>query len=65
LDIYILLAAAVLFTIIGAFSILNFGGEPNKVIAGINYILYAVIGSIVAFLTKTIPSIAKAIIGAS
>jgi len=49
--------------IMGAIMIVTAGGAPEKVTAGRNYILYAVIGMVVALFAKAIPSIAKAILG--
>lgn len=52
-----------LLIIYGAILIITAGGTPEKVTAGRNYILYAVIGFIVFLFAKAIPSIAKAILG--
>ena len=52
-----------IFIIIGAVMIITAGGVPEKVTAGRNYILYAVIGMVVFLFAKAIPSIAKAIMG--
>jgi hypothetical protein len=60
---YIVIAVALIFIILGAMSIITAGGSPEKVQTGRNYILYAVIGLIVALAAKAIPSLARAIIG--
>jgi len=52
-----------LLIIYGAILIITAGGTPEKVTAGRNYILYAVIGFVVFLFAKAIPSIAKAILG--
>jgi hypothetical protein len=61
---YIVLAFAIIFISLGAFFIMTAGGEPDKVRKGRDYILYAVIGLIIGLMAKTVPYIAKAIIGA-
>jgi hypothetical protein len=48
--------------VIGAFNIITAGGSPEKVTAGRNYILYALIGMVVAFFAKAIPAIVSALI---
>jgi len=60
---YIVFAVAIIFIIMGAFTIVTAGGSPEKVTAGRNYILYAVIGVIIALAAKGIPAIARAILG--
>lgn len=59
----IIFALVGLFIIIGAFTIVTAGGVPEKVTAGRNYILYAVIGMVIFFFARAIPSIARAILG--
>ena len=60
---FIIAAIVGLMIIIGAIMIVTAGGTPEKVTAGRNYILYAVIGMVVALFAKAIPSIAKAVLG--
>lgn len=60
---YLLFAFVGVMIIIGAFTIVTAGGAPDKVASGRNYILYAVIGLIVALFARAIPAMAKAIIG--
>jgi len=59
----IIAALVGIFIIIGAIMIITAGGVPEKVTAGRNYILYAVIGMVVFLFAKAIPSIARAILG--
>jgi len=59
----ILVALVAIFVIMGAFTILTGAGAPEKVTTGRNYILYAAIGLLVAFLAKAIPGIVKIISG--
>jgi hypothetical protein len=48
--------------VVGAFNIITAGGEPGKVTTGRNFILYALIGMVVAFFARAIPSIVAALI---
>jgi len=48
-----------LMVILGAFTITTAGGDPNKVNSGRNYILYAIVGYIVALLSTALPALAK------
>jgi len=59
----IIAALVGLFIIVGAFTIVTAGGVPEKVTAGRNYILYAVIGMVVFLFARAIPSIARAVLG--
>jgi len=61
---YIVLAFAIIFVSLGAYYIMSAGGDPGKVNTGRNYILYAIIGLIVGLIAKSMPYIAKSIIGA-
>jgi uncharacterized membrane protein len=58
----ILIAIVGIMIVIGAFNIITAGGSPEKVTAGRNYILYALIGMVVAFFAKAIPAIVSALI---
>jgi len=60
---YIVLAFAIIFVVFGAFSIMTAGGAPEKVKVGRDFILYAIIGLLVGLIAKSIPYIARAIIG--
>ena len=60
---YILLAFVGIMIVLGAFTIITAGGDPEKVSAGRNYILYAVIGMVVAFFARAIPAIVQQVIG--
>jgi len=61
---YSLLALVTVFTIWGGFLIVTAGGEAEKVSKGRDFVIYATVGLIVAFLSKVIPSIAEGIVGA-
>lgn len=62
--IFIILVGLVgIFVIMGAFNLVTAAGSPEKVSSGRNYILYAAIGLIVAFLAKAIPNMIKMIAG--
>ena len=60
---YGLLSLVSVFTVYGGFMIVMAGGDSEKVTAGRNYIIYATVGLVVAFLSKVIPSIAEGIVG--
>lgn len=59
----ILIIIAVVMVILGAISYLTSAGNPEKLQAGRNYIMYALIGVAIAFLARAIPAIFKAITG--
>ena len=59
----VLAAVAALFVILGGLNIVTAGGSPEKVASGRNYIMYAVIGLVVAILAKAVPSIVKMVVG--
>jgi hypothetical protein len=52
-----------LFIIWGAIQIVTAGGNPEKVKAGRNFILYAAIGMLVALFARAIPAIARSVLG--
>jgi len=58
----ILMALVGIMVIIGAFNIVTAGGSPDKVTAGRNYIMYAVIGLVVALFARAIPAIVMMIV---
>lgn len=60
---YILMTFVGVMVVLGAFYIVTAGGAPDRVGQGKNYILYAVIGMIVAFFAKAIPSIVETVVG--
>lgn len=60
---YIAFAIAIIFIIMGAFTIITAGGSPEKVQTGRNYIVYAVIGLLIGLAAKAIPGISRAILG--
>jgi len=61
---YSLLALVSVFTIYGGFLIVTAGGDSEKVNKGRDFVIYATVGLIVAFLSKVIPSVAEGIVGA-
>ena len=60
----ILLIVAVLLFLFGAFTLITAGGSPEKVGQGRNYILFAIIGLAVAFLSRAVIPIAQTLLGA-
>jgi len=59
----ILIALTVVFVIMGAMNIMLAGGDPEKVGKGRDYIMYAAIGLVVAFIARAVPAIVKAVMG--
>lgn len=59
----IIVILVVIFILFGAFNILTAGGSPEKVNSGRSYIIYAVVGMIIALIAKLIPMIARSIVG--
>ena len=47
----------------GAFQIVTAAGAPEKVTTGRNFILYALIGLVVAFFSKALPALVKGLMG--
>ena len=47
----------------GGFTIATAGGAPDKVAAGRNFILYALIGLAVALLARALPAVVRALLG--
>jgi hypothetical protein len=62
---FFLLVVAVIVGIIGAYNIITAGGSAEKVETGRKFIMYAIIGVIVALFAKAIPAIAKMLVGVS
>ncbi len=60
---FILIAVAAIMIIMGAFTLATAAGAPEKVTAGRNYIIFALVGLIVAMLSRAIPAIAKRFAG--
>jgi hypothetical protein len=58
----IFLIIAVLLGLWGAYNVLTSAGSAEKVTTGRNYILYAIAGVIVAFISRAIPWIIKLIV---
>jgi hypothetical protein len=61
---YIALAVVAVMVIMGALNITTAAGSPEKVTTGRNYILFAVVGLVIAILSRAIPSIAARLVGA-
>ncbi len=59
----ILIAISGIFVVMGAMSLLMSSGDPGKIDKGRNYIVYAIIGLIVGFLARIIPTLAKLVVG--
>ncbi|MCK5044107.1 hypothetical protein KAR26_00035 [Candidatus Parcubacteria bacterium] len=63
--IFILVGALVIIMILlGGYNLITAAGEPDKITKGKNYVLWAAIGFVVALASKSIPALARAIIGA-
>jgi hypothetical protein len=61
---YIALSVVAVMVIMGALNITTAAGNPEKVTTGRNYILFAVVGLVIAILSRAIPAIAARIVGA-
>ena len=61
---YGLLSLVSVLTIWGGFTIVTAGGDAEKIKSGKDFVVYATVGLIVAFLSRVIPSIAEGIVGA-
>jgi FtsH-binding integral membrane protein len=61
---YIILAIVIILIIWGAYMIMTAAGAPEKITSGRNFIIWACVGLIIALLARSIPSIARAIVGA-
>lgn len=59
---YISMAFIGIMIVIGAFTIITAGGDPSKVSQGRNYILYAIVGMVVAFFARAIPAVVKTLV---
>ena len=59
----IVLTIGFIFIVLGALNIMTAGGSPEKVTSGRNFILYAIIGLVVAILFRSLPSIVLTIVG--
>jgi hypothetical protein len=56
------LSLVVIFVLIGAFYILTAAGSPEKMNTGRSYIIWAIVGALVAALAKAVPTIVKALL---
>ena len=59
---YIVVSAAIILVVIGAYQIMTAGGNPDNVNTGRRYIMWSMVGLGVALLAKSFPEIAKAIL---
>jgi hypothetical protein len=59
----ILIAIVAIMVLWGAFTLLTAGGSPEKQNTGRNYIIWAMVGMVVALLAKAIPAIVRAVMG--
>lgn len=59
----ILIVVATIFIVIAGFTFVTAAGDPAKVTTARNYVLYALIGLVVAFLAKAILGVARMVIG--
>ena len=57
-----IMALVGIMIVVGAFSIITAGGDPGKVTTGRNFIMYALIGMVVALFARAIPAIVSALI---
>ncbi len=60
---FVVLAISTVMVIAGGVIITTAGGDPGKVTTGRNYITYAMLGLLVALLSKAIPAVARALLG--
>ena len=58
-----LVALVAIFVIAGAFFFITSAGDPEKTKTGRNYILYAAVGLVVAFLAKAVPGLVRLVTG--
>jgi hypothetical protein len=61
----IVTAIAIIFVLLGAYNILTAGGNVEKVNTGRSYIIYAIVGELIALLARAIPFIVRNIISLS
>ncbi len=61
---YGLLSLVSVFTVLGGFKIVTSRDSQEEMEKGRDYVLYATVGLIVAFLSRVIPSIAEGVVGA-
>ena len=59
----IILAIVAIMVLWGAFTLLTAGGSPEKQNTGRGYIIWAMVGMVVALLAKAIPAIVRAVMG--
>jgi hypothetical protein len=59
-----LMAISALMIILGAFTFVTSGGNPDKTTQARNYIIFAAIGIAVALFSRAVPSLVKLVVGA-
>jgi hypothetical protein len=59
----VLMVLVVILILAGAFSIMTAGGNPESVGKGRNFIVYALVGVVIALLAKALPFIMRSILG--
>jgi hypothetical protein len=59
-----LMAISALMIILGAFTFVTSGGNPDKTTQARNYIIFAAIGIAVALFSRAVPSLVKLMVGA-
>lgn len=62
---YLLIIAAIIFVLVAAFRYLTAGGDPEKVKAAGNTLLYAAIAVVVALIAKGLPYIVTTFFGST
>ncbi len=60
----IVIAISAIMVIWGGYNLIMSAGDPARVATGRNYLLYSIVGVIVAFIAKALPAIIKAVLGA-
>lgn len=60
---YLLLVVAALFLIIAAFMFVTASGDPDKIKTARNFVMYAIIGVLVAFAARGLVAFAQRIVG--
>jgi membrane-associated HD superfamily phosphohydrolase len=60
---YLMSAVAVLLFIVGAVFYMAAGGSPDAAKKGKAFIIFAIVGIVIALVAKMIPSLVKAVIG--
>ena len=59
----LLISLAVIFVLLGGFSLMTAAGEPEKISKGRNYIMFAAIGLMAGLAAKIVPTLVKFVTG--